>query len=429
MYKGFSGLIDDAGNVLKSVVGSIKTKVVSIFESVGGFVSGLWGKITNSTVYKGFSGLIDDAISSISKFFSGIASKIGSVVSAVMGGVSSILPGGTKPVVEAVKASSKPAQKASEGGLKSVIGKVVSKGVNIGKSIGSGAVAVGKSIGSGAVAVGKAGVGLTAGAAKSAITSSAKGIIKTAGGMTNLLGKVVPKIPIIGPAISGAIALYDIKGMREKLARGEITEPQLQQDAGKRVISAVGDVIGASGGSVLGAAIGAIPPLTVLGGPFWGAIAGGVLGSLAGDFLGGIVSDYIIPKQYVKTIGAYVTGTTPPKDEMQDFIIKDGKVHKFNNKDELMGLKSGGAINEFLKGGNNNTGMEYLIRANHLANQYLKAIAQNTAIMARGNAQSNSGGSGGNVTVVQQSPQQQQRQIVSIPNNRDGYLSSPYALA
>ena len=261
--------------------------------------------------------------------------------------------------------------------------------------------------------------------AKKIVNASASKVISSSGGMTKLMTKLTTKVPVIGGLIEAAMATYDIKGMKNKLSKGEITMDQLQHDAGKRVITGVSGMIGSVGGAVLAGALGSIIPVA---GTTLGAVVGAIGGDLAGRFFGGLISDYILPEKYTKTVGAFVTGTPPPKDEMQDFIIKDGKVHKFSNKDELMGLKSGGAINEFLQSRPKNDSYIRLVEIGLTANSYLMAIANNTAILAKGD-KSNSAAS----PIIVQAPNTTSRasnksSYINIYDNRSGYATSPYSL-
>jgi hypothetical protein len=286
-------------------------------------------------------------------------------------------------------------------------------------------MSAGKAVGGAAMSAGKAVGGAAINASKRVVSTAAKGIIKGSGGMFKLMGRLTAKgaakIPIIGPAIEAAFTAKDIK----KLKAQGLTDSELQQQAGKRVITGVSGMVGAAGGAALAGTLGSIVPGA---GTALGAIVGAIGGDLAGRFLGGLITDYIIPKKYTKTIGAFVTGTTPPKDEMQDFIIKNGKIHKFNKNDEVMGLKTGGAINEFLRGNGNNEYMRVIIKANIKSIQYLRVIAQNTAIMVQkfSNPQS-----GGNPINIIEPPQNQpsKNAIVPIGSNRSTYSASPYALS
>jgi len=405
---------------VKGVFGSIKDKALGMFEKVGTKISGLWGTITNSSAYKTFSGLIDDAASAISKVFQGVKNKVGTFIESGSKLVSKYTPEPIKAGAAKAGSALKTAGKATSswlgrasGFIKSTAGEAAGGAVKYGKAAG-GAV---KGFSKGAVD-----------SAKGLVASTFQSAIKKSGGMIGMMGKLtaksargVAKVPIIGPAIEAAFTAYDIAEMKKK----GLSDSELQQLAGKRVISGVTGMIGMASGSLLAGALGSIVPGA---GTALGVILGGMAGDVAGRFLGGLVTDYIIPKKYTKTIGAFVTGTPPPRDEMQDFIIKNGKVHKFSSKDDVMGMKTGGAIDDFLKGGSgNNQTMQKIVQANNISNQYLRAIAHNTAMMVNKLSNNSSGGR----PIIVSSPQSKPaptKQMVTIPNNRSGYSDSAYAL-
>ena len=435
-------VMSKAWGKIKGVFGYLKNKIVGIFKSIGNKIAGLWGKVTGSKAYKAFTGIIDDAISAIGKFFLGIKNKIASVVSAALKGVQSLLPGGVKGAATATGAGASAG--ASKGVGKSAIdwlwntgkagigkvggaAKAVGTGaVNMAKAAGTGVVQGAKVVGSAAKAVGEKAFSMTAGAAKSTLTAATSKVLKGAGGVGKLLGKLAKRVPFIGTIIESFMTKGDLDELRGRYEAGEITEQQLQQLSGRRIIQGVGGVIGTASVGTLGAALG-----TVVAGPgigsFIGAVTGGILGDQGGKFLGGLITDYLIPEKYIKSIGAYVTGTNPPADEMQDFILKGGQLHKFNSRDEVMGLKQGGAINEFLRGGGSSEGLKFLAQAQHKSNQYLQNIAQNTAMMVQGLRSMGSGG-GNSIAVSNTSPQPGDP-LISLSDNRAGYLNSPYSLA
>lgn len=394
---------------MKGIFGSIKDKTIGMFEKVGSKISGLWGTITNSSAYKTFSGVIDDAASALSKVFQGVKSKVGTLISKGSEQVAKIIPTPIKTIA------------AKAGSVTKTVGKTV--GGWLGRA---GGAIKGTAMKAGGVIknVGKVAVD----SAKNLVKSTVKNAVKESGGMIGMMGKLtakgargVAKVPIIGPAIEAAFTAYDVAEMKKK----GLSDSELQQMAGKRVISGVTGMLGAASGSILAGALGSIVPGA---GTALGVIVGGMAGDAVGRFLGGLVTDYILPAKYTKTIGSFVTGTPLPKDEMQDFIIKNGKVHKFSNKDDVMGMKTGGAIDEFLKGGSgNNQTMQLIIDSNNIANQYLRAIAQNTAIMV--NKLSNKPS---NVSpIIVSSPPSKgtpTKQMMTMPNNRSGYAGSAYAL-
>jgi hypothetical protein len=410
-----SGLANAWGKI-KGVFSSIKNKIVGFFKKIGSHISGLWGKITNSKAYKAFSGIIDDAIAAIKGFFEGIKNKLLSVAKTVTKSVtetlSKAIPGGVKTAASKAGSFIK--------GVASKAGSTLKTGANaVGKGVVTGANAVGKGVVTGAKAVGKGFMSIGDAALspiKNTIKGAASGLVKSSGGIMKVMGKFAKRVPIIGPLIEGLMAGYDIKNMKEQHAKGKLSLEDLQQNAGKRIISGVTGMAGASIGAIAG---------TLIPVPVVGTLIGAVGGDIAGRFIGDLLSKYVIAPKYTRGIGAYATGTTPPKDEMQDFIIKDGRIHKFSKKDEVMGIKTGGAINNFLRGGGNN-GIKVLAFYHKKSNEYLAAIAQNTSIMARNG--SPSGGSAPIINNVSQSSPQSSKQMMTIPNNRDGYMSSAYSL-
>jgi hypothetical protein len=312
------------------------------------------------------------------------------------------------------------------GGLWNSIKSVGAKAVGAVKSgasaVGSAVVETGSKAGRVAIQGAKAVGNFALGPAKAVVTDASKGVIKGAGGMFKLMGKLA-KLPIIGPIIEGAFTAHDIKGLKEKHARGEISLEELQAQSGRRVVQGVSALGGSALGTFLGAAAGSVIPVA-------GNVVGGILGAIGGDmlgrFVGGLLNDYILPPKYSKSIGAFVTGTTAPKEEMQDFIIRGNEVYPFSNKDEIMGMKRGGAIGDFLGSKQENGGLGILTKAAEMANVYLQGIERNTREMIKvlgGKQQPSltvvqSGGSGGST----------ERPNATVGNNRAGYASSPYAL-
>jgi hypothetical protein len=265
-------------------------------------------------------------------------------------------------------------------------------------------------------------------AAKSSIRGLASKAIKTVGGISSMMGKiaspVVKRLPIIGPGIETILSGIDISNMKDEYSKNKITLDQLQEMAGKRVISGIGGLLGSAGGAAIGGLLGSIVP--GIGTAIAGFI-GAVGGDYAGRFLGDIFSEYILPEKYKKSIGAFVTGTPAPKEEMQDFIIRNDKVYSFSNKDELVGMKTGGAIDSLLSGGGQQS-TEYLKKVHEITISYLAQIAKNTRYMA---THMNNGGSPSviNNTVPIPMPSGGSSPNIPLDDNRSGFFSSPYSLA
>jgi hypothetical protein len=188
------------------------------------------------------------------------------------------------------------------------------------------------------------------GMAKGAVGKAVKGLVGSGGkGLVKFLGGAARRIPIIGPLIEGLFAASDIKGMKKQYADGEIDEETLNYNVGKRAIKGIGASIGSGAGAILAGL------LTSWTGPgaVVAAIVGGVLGDIAGRFLGGLFADYILPEKYTKNIGKFFAGEKPPapaggmiNPEMQDFIMQGGNVMPFSSKDQVLGMKTGGAIDQ-----------------------------------------------------------------------------------
>lgn len=424
------------GNAIKSAmrgIGRAFSKIVSSFKSFFGFIAkklkGIWSAIRGSKAFKAVGKAFSSAIKAIGSFFTGLKNKLLAVLNAAKEFAKKLIPAGAKEFIgkSAVKAASVAGSVAGKAGgfwnsAKNIGSRAIS-GVKAGASaVGNTVVAAGSKAKNVVVRGAKAVGNMALTPAKAAIRSASAGIIAGSGGMFKMMGKLA-KVPVIGPLLETALTVYDIKSLKEKHAKGELTLDQLQSQSGKRVIQGVSALGGGALGTFLGAAAGSIIPVA-------GTAIGGVLGAISGDalgrFVGGLINDYIMPPKYSKTIGAYVTGTPPPK-EMQDFIIRGNNVMPFSNKDEIMGMKRGGAIDDFLSARQENAGMGILLKTSNLANMYLAGIERNTREMIKA-----LGGRAPNVTVVNSQPASSggsERPTASVGDNRLGYSASPYALA
>lgn len=307
---------------LKWAGGKIWGGVKWLGTKISGWAGKLADRIKNSGFFKGFMskvqtakdglrGVWDDAISAVKGYIDDIAKYITNIKSAALTALEKI-PGYN----------------------------LVKKGVGV---IGSGAAAVGGAVGKGAAAVGKgaAAVGGVAveelgniiKAGKQKIGSFVGGLFK---GGASKLGSFFKSIPIISGIIESLFASYDIINLKKDYESGKINLDELRFKAGKRVAQGITGV----GGAALGAAAG-----TVIGGPI-GALVGGVGGDILGRYLGDLLVQKVISPNITKKLGAFVTGT----GEMQDFLVKNGSVYKFNTRDEVLGMKTGGAIDNLVNG-------------------------------------------------------------------------------
>ena len=127
--------------------------------------------------------------------------------------------------------------------------------------------------------------------------------------------------------------------------------------------------------------------------------------------------------------------TALQKKELQDFIHADGKVYPISKKDDLLGMKKGGAISQLL----NNpflTETETFsarlaalqISAIELSNKYLHQLVQLTEMLVK----KPSGGAPGavipNVPLPQNNELQGNLAGPTYPDNRSNYYNSPYSM-
>lgn len=416
------------GRAFSRIVSSFKR----FFGSIARRLKGLWSSIKGSKAFKAVAKAFKSAGKAIVSFFTGLKNKLASLLKTAIEAAKNLIPAGAKEFIGKGASAAGNAAKsvASKAGgwwdaaknLGSKAWSGVKSGAGaVGEAVVEGGAKAGKMVVQGAKAVGN----FALEPAKATVRSAASGAIKGAGGIMKMMGKLA-KLPILGPLIEGAFTAYDIKSLKEKYEKGEITLEELQSQSGRRVIQGVSAVGGSALGTFLGAAAGSIIPVA-------GNVVGGILGAIGGDmlgrFVGGLINDYIMPPKYSKSIGAFVTGTAPPQEEMQDFIIRGNQVYKFSNKDEVLGMKSGGAIDQFLGSQQGGNGMGLLVKTANTANLILQGIERNTRELLKVMG----GKSNGGVTVVNQNTPQAggsaERPTSPVGNNRVGYASSPYALA
>jgi hypothetical protein len=299
--------------------GKIWSGVKWLGTKISGWAGKLADRIKNSGFFKGFmnkvqtakdglKGVWDDAINAVKGYIDDIAKYITSIKSAALAALEKI------PGYNLVK---KGVSMVSSGAA-----AVVNKGVSM---VSSGAAAVG------GAAVEKLDNIINTG--KQKIGSFVGGLFKSSAGK---LGSFFKSIPILAPIIEGFFTNYDIKNLKKDYESGKINLNELRLKAGKRVVQGITGV----GGAVLGAAAG-----TAIGGPI-GTLVGGVGGDILGRYLGDLLVQKVISPNITKKLGAFVTGT----GEMQDFLVKNGSVYKFNTRDEVLGMKTGGAIDNLVNG-------------------------------------------------------------------------------
>lgn len=206
-------------------------------------------------------------------------------------------------------------------------------------------------------------------------------LLTAVGGVGKLL-KGVLKFPLLAETVELGLLTKSVGDERKKYDNGEITLEQLRENVGKLGLNSAGGIIGGNagkiGGYMLGAGAGglistalaagtlgigaAAAPALIHGLGVAGSIGGAFAGDMAGRWLANLTSkalqalgpsvlqdvgDNILDLQ--STLPRFLGGGSLKGDEMQDFMVKGNNVYKFNTKDEFIGLKSGGAIDNVFK--------------------------------------------------------------------------------
>ena len=290
------------GSKISNWAGSLAEKIKS-----SKFFRGFMSKV--QTAKNGLKSIWDDAINAVRGYIDDIARYITQIKNTALAALEKI------PGYNLAKKSVEVVGKGA-----AVVGGAVSKGVAL---VGKGATAVG------GAAVEELGNIIKLG--KEKIGSYVGDLFK---GSASKLGSFFKGIPVISGIIEGLFASYDIKKLKEDYELGKLNLDELRLKAGKRVAKGITAV----GGAALGAAAG-----TAIGGPI-GTLVGGAGGDILGRYLGDLLIEKLVSPSIAKKLGAFVTDT----GEMQDFLVKNGNVYKFNSRDEVLGMKTGGAIDNLM---------------------------------------------------------------------------------
>ncbi len=302
--------------------------------SISKTVSSLVGKIKNSRFYKGLMNVVKSASAGIKNLWDDALKGIKGFVDNLVKGITNLKEGALNlvkkiPGYDLVK---KGIEKTAQAG-KAVGGAVA----RTGRAAGGVVKSVTDDVIQGAVSIGKSQLTKILGSFLS------KGV--------RVVGGALKRMPIIGPLIEGLFAKSDIKGYNEDYSQGKITLDELQHKIGRRIITA----ITGAGGAVIGAGLGSVI------GPI-GTILGGVGGDVLGRWVGGLFVDKIMSPDMVRKLGGFFSkdrdssssnndlGSLLEQGEMQDFLVRNGKIYKFNTKDEVLGMKTGGAIDNLMTG-------------------------------------------------------------------------------
>ena len=248
-----------------------------------------------------------------------------------------------------------------------------------------------------------------------------RGIFNVAKG-AGKVARAVLRIPFLAEAVEAATFVYYKGKQKDLYEKGKITADEYNYNVGARAINSMGGVLGGLSGVALVAAL-SVPGAIASGGllaPLIPLLAIG--GGFVGDFIGRRLADALVnaSPEFTSTIGRWATGTSDSQvqiGELQDFIIQNGVIVPFSDKDKLLSMKKDGAFDNLFKSGTDSTMVTEIISYNKFAktalvsqiNRQDKMIDLLVAI-ARKSFSSN--------TILQQ-PQQSQN--YSGANFRDDY--------
>ena len=454
MAKSISSTLKTVFTKIKDVLVKVFTKIWGFMKRFGKFVAKIFGRISEWA--KPYLKVIGEKIASLWKTIKGIFNKVvgkiislGKKIGAVVAKVLGKLPSATA-LVKSIGKLTGSIGKVINGIIDSIIGlkdkaeKVVKRAVEFVKNPAKGVWNAAKAVGGKAMSTAKAvggtaakGIKVVGGAAVKGVKSvgkmafgPAQKLFKKALGVVSknpskLLGGIARRVPLIGTLIESLLTHNDLKKLKQQHANGEIDTKQLNLRAGTRVVKGVTGIAGAGLGAVLGGALGSVVPVA---GNAIGAILGGVFGDIAGKKAGGMLVNNFLSKKMVSGFGSHVISKmATPKKEMQDFIVKGDNVYPFSNKDEVVGMKTGGAFQQVMEGAKGGNAVVHVQRTNKILMKQIEQmniLLQYTKIIAE---KENSGGGAAIVPMSLPAPKESNVAQLAANNNRDSYSNSPYS--
>lgn len=252
--------------------------------------------------------------------------------------------------------------------------------------------------------------------------------------------KLVKGIPALGAVLESALAAYDVTTFIDKYASGKIDKDELNRLVGKRIITG----IGALGGATLGAALGAF-----LAGPI-GAVVGSVGGDVAGRWIldkmvdawgeqGAMaIGDFVLkrigqaqesPEDIQKQIEAFKARNEADasfyREPMQDFVVQNGTITPFSDQDDILGMKRGGAIDKLIDNavsGNKNKLSDSLLQEEVNINRKIAQISQEQTELLRAIA-ANTSSQAKSILAVNNSSNNTTKQFKPL-NIRDNFITA-----
>ena len=314
----------------RKVLGFLKKTAKAAGQRIKDLFKGIW----NSKWATSLKGAVSSAFGKLGEFMS----KAKDFVKGAAKRVVQSIPGGNMFMkgFDAIKGAAKST------------GQFVKQGVEYGvKAVKAAPRVIKQGLQSGAALV-KSGVKYTKGAVQYVGGKVLKGVSQAKKALGKVLRPaiktgakgILTKIPIVGGAIEAAFIDHDIKKYANDPEKGEL---ELKKLVGNRVVEGIGGVGGGALAAALTAATGA-------------GLLVSVPAYMIGDSLGRFVAKLFTDTFDMSALGGVVLDAfnMSPKKEMQDFIVQDGTVHPFSDKDSVLGMKQGGVFDSIFKSRDSN---------------------------------------------------------------------------
>tara|TARA_R110000796_G_scaffold242353_1_gene364405 strand:- start:1546 stop:3258 length:1713 start_codon:yes stop_codon:yes gene_type:complete len=338
-----------AKNLLKSV-GKAALKQL---KRLGRWAGKLFTGLMNSKPMMAFKGAISAAFTRLKDVFMGaknaLMKHVGKLKNLIKPAATAATGAGVGGAAAAAAPRPSTPRPSAFSRFKSFVGGGLKKaGGAIGKTVDAGKYVAKKTMDAGKYVAKKTGQGIKAvknlpGAllskAKVTATGAMKTVLKGGKGVLRVLGKFA-KLPIIGPVIEGFLIKGDLEKLQEQAAAGEITPEELEEKAGRRVMTGVTAI----GGAALGGIAGSLIPIPIIG-----TLAGAVTGDLLGRLVGGVIADTLLDP-YKRDVGRFALNRMGSVPVVNDGIITHGgQTVRINSKDDVLALKTGGPLDKLMK--------------------------------------------------------------------------------
>ena len=355
----FKPALDDIVSTLGKGISDGLTKLKDKFKPALDDIVSTLGKGISDGLIKlkdGVKGGISTGVNKVKQLASAGAAAVASGVSKVASSVTSALPSRASKVIDFIKSGAVEVTSKAGRAVQGVKGAIMTGAGKVAQLAKSGVAAASS-------------VADRSSPSPATVLEKLKGwsskIYANSGGSRGLLKKIatvlkpLARVPIVGTAIEVFFGKGQIEEYKKMRASNQIkTDDELYFLAGQRVIQGVAGILGgASGAAAANLLTGGLA--TLAGG--LGTFAGGLIGDIVGRYGARVVTDYIIPKSETRELGKIVVDSPIREEELQDFLVKGNRVYRFNNKDEVLGMKAGGAVNNLISSITNTNDKQFSI--------------------------------------------------------------------